>query len=281
MSIEVKVVSLAETFYERIGVDFAHGHPDQRRAGRRPGRPGTTITGISNRNFSGNVVGLQTPGHRRRRTWTSRSGPTSFGRAVPPFGGFTNSFAGRRHRARAGVPERHPGVHVHGGRPGRPRTNVMQAPKLTALNGTAASMTVGDLQFFVTGITPVVVNGQLVFVPQNVPFLVGITQPIPPNASIQNGLLNFTPTAPQTPGLGPVHPAGGVGRPAVRPAEHSAVVHEPDQRDAAVPVTTFITPVFEGGTRASRSRSRSSCSSRGSPPWRPRPWSWCRTAARW
>jgi hypothetical protein len=40
--------------------------------------------------------------------------------------------------------------------------------------------------------------GELVFTPMSVPYAVGITQPIPPNASIQNGLLNFTPTGVET-----------------------------------------------------------------------------------
>jgi hypothetical protein len=40
--------------------------------------------------------------------------------------------------------------------------------------------------------------GELVFTPMGVPYAVGITQPIPPNASIQNGLLNFTPTGVET-----------------------------------------------------------------------------------
>ena len=43
------------------------------------------------------------------------------------------------------------------------------------------------------------VYGELVFVPMGVPYAVEITQPIPPNASIQNGLLNFTPTDPMPP----------------------------------------------------------------------------------
>jgi hypothetical protein len=41
--------------------------------------------------------------------------------------------------------------------------------------------------------------GGLVFTPMGVPNATGISQPIPPNASIQNGLLNFTPTVTQPP----------------------------------------------------------------------------------
>lgn len=37
------------------------------------------------------------------------------------------------------------------------------------------------------------VTPELIFTPMGVPFQTGITQPIPPNAIIQNGLINFTP----------------------------------------------------------------------------------------
>ena len=50
------------------------------------------------------------------------------------------------------------------------RVNVMQAPKLTLFNGQTATLTVNDLQFFVTNVTVLSVNGQIVFIPNNSPF---------------------------------------------------------------------------------------------------------------
>jgi type II secretory pathway component GspD/PulD (secretin) len=245
VSIEVKVVSLAETFYERIGVDFAMGIPTNAKPVGGP-TTGNTISGISDRNFSGNVIGLQVP----RVPTPDLDIPiraTSFARAVPPFGGFNNSFAdGGISLGLAFLSDIQVQMFLEAAQ-GDTRTNVMQAPKLTALNGTSASMTVGDFQFFVTGIQVASVNGQLVFTPQNVPYAVGITQPIPPNASIQNGLLNFTPTAPQTPGLGLfIQPVVSADRRFVRlniQQSFTNLISGTQQ----IPITTIITPVFENG----------------------------------
>jgi type II secretory pathway component GspD/PulD (secretin) len=245
VSIEVKVVSLAETFFERIGVDFSMGIPTNAKPVGGPAT-GTTVFSTSNRNFSGNVIGLQTPGVPTPDLDIPIRA-TSFPRAVPPFGGFNNSFAdGGISLGLAFLSDIQVQMFLEAAQ-GDTRTNVMQAPKLTALNGTAASMTVGDFQFFLTGIQVASVAGQLVFTPQNVPYAVGITQPIPPNASIQNGLLNFTPTAPQTPGLGLfIQPVVSADRRFVRlniQQSFTNLISGTQQ----IPITTIITPVFENG----------------------------------
>jgi type II secretory pathway component GspD/PulD (secretin) len=246
VSIEVKVVSLAETFFERIGVDFSMGIPTNAKPTGGPGTGTTFPLAISNRNYSGNVVGTQIPGVPTPDLDIPIRA-TSFGRAVPPFGGFNNSFAdGGISLGLAFLSDIQVQMFLEAAQ-GDTRTNVMQAPKLTALNGTAASMTVGDYQFFLTGITVSSVSGQLVFTPQNVPYAVGITQPIPPNASIQNGLLNFTPTQPQTPGLGLfIQPVVSADRRFVRlniQQSFTNLITGTQQ----VPITTIITPVFENG----------------------------------
>jgi type II secretory pathway component GspD/PulD (secretin) len=114
------------------------------------------------------------------------------------------------------------------------RTNVMQAPKLTLFNGQTSTVEVQDFQFFVTGVTVASVNGQIVFVPQNQPFPVG-----------QSGL-----------GL---TGAGGVGIQmtiqAVVSADRRYVRLSLTQNLSSLasatvplfPVTTFVTPTFEGG----------------------------------
>jgi type II secretory pathway component GspD/PulD (secretin) len=245
VSIEVKVVSLAETFFERIGVDFSMGIPTNAKPIGGP-LTGTTVFSTSNRNFTGNVIGLQTPGVPTPDLDIPIRA-TSFNRAIPPFGGFNNTFAdGGIALGLAFLSDIQVQMFLEAAQ-GDTRTNVMQAPKLTALNGTAASMTVGDFQFFLTGITVTNVAGQLVFTPQNVPYAVGITQPIPPNASIQNGLLNFTPTAPQTPGLGLfIQPVVSADRRFVRlniQQSFTNLISGTQQ----IPITTIITPVFENG----------------------------------
>jgi type II secretory pathway component GspD/PulD (secretin) len=248
VSIEVKVVSLNENFYERIGVDFAMGIPTNAKpkGGLVNGAIGRSVTGVSDTDFGGNVVGLQLP----RVPTPDLDIPiraTSFGRAVPPFGGFTNSLEeGGISLGLAFLSDIQVSMFLEAAQ-GDTRSNVMQAPRLTAMNGTSASMTVGDFQFFMTGITPVMVGGQLVFVPNNVPFQVGITQPVPPNVSVQNGLLNFTPTAPQTPGLGLfIQPVVSADRRFVRLNIQQSFVSLVSGT-IGVPITTVITPVFENG----------------------------------
>jgi len=245
VSIEVKVVSLSETFFERIGVDFAMGIPTNASPVGGP-LTGTQIGGRLSRNFGGNVLGLQLPGVPTPDLDIPIRA-TSFPRAVPPFGGFNNTFTdGGVSLGLAFLSECQVQMFLEAAQ-GDTRTNVMHAPKLTALNGTSASMTVGDFQFFLTGITPVQVAGQLVFVPQNVPFLTGTAQPIPPNLSIQNGNLNFTPTSPQTPGLGLfIQPVVSADRRFVRlniQQSFTSLISGIQQ----VPITTIITPQFENG----------------------------------
>ena len=92
VSIEVKVVSLAETFFERIGVDFSMGIPTQRQAGRRAGRPGRPCPRDRNRNFRRQRGRVADARACRRRTWTSRSGPrASAGRCRRSAGSSTRS----------------------------------------------------------------------------------------------------------------------------------------------------------------------------------------------
>ena len=119
VSIEVKVVSLAETFYERIGVDFSMGIPTNARPIGGPRRQ--TISGSAGSTAATSAA-----------TWSAcrpRGMPTpdldipiratSFGRAVPPFGGFSELVRRTAASPRPGVPERHPGADVPGSGPGR------------------------------------------------------------------------------------------------------------------------------------------------------------------
>jgi type II secretory pathway component GspD/PulD (secretin) len=101
------------------------------------------------------------------------------------------------------------------------RTNIMQAPKLTMFNGQTATINIQDQQFFVTSVTVAQSGGQVVFVPQNTPFPLGVFMAIQPvvtadrrfvRMNLQPSLTNLT----------------------------SALV-------PLFPITTFITPVFEGG----------------------------------
>src|SRR6185369_14061725 len=103
------------------------------------------------------------------------------------------------------------------------RTNVMQAPKLTLFNGQTSTINVSDQQFFVTNVNVVGFGGQIVFVPTNNPFPLGVQLTIQAVVSADRRFvrLNLAPTLSNI---------------------ASAIV-------PLFPVTTFITPVFEGGAQ--------------------------------
>ncbi|WP_020469063.1 hypothetical protein [Zavarzinella formosa] len=239
VSIEVKVVALGETFYERIGVDFAMGI--RTNASPIASGPGTVVGAPNNQSFSGNVVGLQTPGVPTPDL-NIPIRATSFSKAVPPFGGFTNSFAdGGLSLGLAFLSDIQVQMFLEAAQ-GDTRTNVLQAPKITSLNGTAAIISVNDFQFFLTGMQVTSVAGQLVFTPQNIPFPVGTstqtpTSPLNPTPSLTSNLPGITLS---------VQPVVSADRRFVRMNIQQSFINL-ISGTAQVPITTIITPVFENG----------------------------------
>jgi type II secretory pathway component GspD/PulD (secretin) len=245
VTIELKVVSLSETFYERIGVDFSmgirtNGSTTDPRGLSSPPQP------ISRTGYNGNVIGLQAPGVPTPELDIPIRA-TSFARAVPPFGGFGNSFAdGGLSLGLAFLSELQVQMFLEAAQ-GDTRTNVMQAPKVTAFNGASAQITVGDFQFFLTGVTVQAVGGQLLFTPNNVPFFIGSANPLPPNTTVQNGVINFQPTQTQTPGLLLfVQPVVTADRRFVRLNIRQEFVNLVSGTQQ-IPLTTIITPTFDNG----------------------------------
>jgi hypothetical protein len=106
------------------------------------------------------------------------------------------------------------------------RVNVMQAPKLTLFNGQTATLTVSDSQFFVTNVTVISVNGQIVFIPNNT-LLPG------PNT-------NFAIT---------IQGVVSADRRFVRLNMPITMAAETGATVPLFPFTTFVTPVFEGGSQ--------------------------------
>lgn len=106
---------------------------------------------------------------------------------------------------------------------GNVHCNVMQAPKLTTFDGQVATVSVCDQKFFVTGVEAVTVKGQVVCVPQN-----------------------------KTAGLGDAITLCGRLTPDLKGVNlrvHAARTRLLDPKVELVPVTTMITPVFEGGSQ--------------------------------
>ena len=130
MAVEIRIVSLSESWYERMGVDFSMNiktHTASFEPALTQIDPSTGTAGvfrptpfINDINNKGVTVGLSPAG-----TFTPDLDvpirPKTFEMAVPPFGGYPNTPGQQRwNRAGARVPERYPGLHVHGGRRGRP-----------------------------------------------------------------------------------------------------------------------------------------------------------------
>jgi type II secretory pathway component GspD/PulD (secretin) len=75
------------------------------------------------------------------------------------------------------------------------RVNVMQAPKLTMFNGQTATITVADVQFFQTNVTPAfTAAGQLYFIPGNQPFPLGVMLFVVPTISADRRFVRLTLT---------------------------------------------------------------------------------------
>ena len=225
VAVEVRLISLSETFFERIGLDFALNikTDNSTKAFEQALSTGVfkPIGQLNDLNTKGVVVGL-TPAGTFTRDLDIPIRSTSFGYAIPPFGGYPASpgFDGGLSLGLAFLNEIQVYMFMEAAQGDR-RTNVMQAPKLTLFNGQTSTITVGAQQFFVTNVSVVAANGQLVFVPNNQPFPLNINLPIQAVVSADRRFvrLNISPTLTNL---------------------SSALV-------PLFPITTFITPTFEGG----------------------------------
>jgi Flp pilus assembly secretin CpaC len=105
------------------------------------------------------------------------------------------------------------------------RANVMQAPKVTMFNGQTSVVSVTDQQYFVTGVKTVeaCANKQTVFVPVNQPFELGVKFALQPTVSADRRSVDLDVKA--------------------------NLANLASENVPVFPVTTFVTPVFEGGAQ--------------------------------
>jgi len=241
IAVEIRIVSLSETWYERLGVDFSMNiktHNTSFEPALTQVDPNTGLTGvfrpipyINDNNFKGITVGL-TPAGTFTGDLDVPIRPNTFNRAIPPFGGYPNT-PGDNGGIGFGLAFLND-IQVYmflEAAQGDRRVNVMQAPKLTLFNGQTATLSVNNLQFFVTNVTVVSVNGQLVFIPQNTP-LPG------PGGFANGGQLDIAIQAVVSADRRFVR----LNLPVTMAAQTGATV-------PLFPITTFITPVFEGGSQ--------------------------------
>jgi type II secretory pathway component GspD/PulD (secretin) len=241
IAVEIRIVSLSEAWYERLGVDFQMNIKTHN-TGLEPMLtqidPNTNLAGvfapipfINDQNFNGATVGLSPAG-----TFTGDLGvpirPNTFNRAIPVFGGFPNTPGDNGGIAfgLAFLNDIQVSLFMEAAQGDR-RMNIMQAPKLTLFNGQTSTLTVSNLEFFVTNVSVVSVNGQLVFVPQNTP--------LPGLGGLQTGgSLSIT-----------VQGVVSADRRFVRLNLPVTMAAQTGATVPLFPVTTFITPVFEGGSQ--------------------------------
>jgi type II secretory pathway component GspD/PulD (secretin) len=233
VSVEVRIITLAETFFERIGLDFAlNVKTDKGTAQYEPQlvtgqfKPNGQVNDFSPRNFLAGITGIGNSANNVGSLTSDLDIPirsSSFQYAIPPFAYPNNpGMNGGLSLGLAFLSDIQVYMFMEAAQGDR-RTNVMQAPKLTLFNGQTSTINVNDQQFFVTNVNVVGFGGQIVFVPVNNPVPLGVQLAIQAVVSADRRFvrLNLSPTLSNL---------------------ASATV-------PLFPVTTFITPVFEGGAQ--------------------------------
>ncbi len=179
VAVEIRLISIAEGFFERIGVNFNVNIVNNK--GTQKFQPMITSGNFQPAGFINDfspdkfLSGLTPAG-----TFTSDLGipitTSSYGMAIPPFGGFPNIPGGNGgiDLGLAFLSDIQVFMFLEAAQ-GDQRTNVMQAPKITLFNGQLATLIVSDQQFFVTSASVTVVNGSPVFIPNNQLFPTGVT----------------------------------------------------------------------------------------------------------
>jgi len=232
VAVEVRMINVSESFYERIGIDFninIKTDPYTRRYEpqlvTQQFKPPFYVNDFSPQNF---FSGL-TPANGKTGNFAAFTSDLdipiqadTFTKAIPPFGNFPNApgMDGGLSLGLAFLSDIQVFMFMEAAQ-GDKRINVMQAPKLTMFNGQTATISVQDQQYFVTSITVAQANGQVVFVPQNIPLPLGVFLTVQPVISADRRFVRMT-LAPNLTNLS------------------SATV-------PLFPITSFITPAFEGG----------------------------------
>jgi type II secretory pathway component GspD/PulD (secretin) len=224
VAIEVRFITVAESFYERIGLNLNINIRNNEtryepQIVSQQFRPFGFINHFTPSRF---ISGL-TPGGTFTQDLNIPITQNSFQMDTPPFGQYP------------GIPGGNGGLSLGlaflsdievylfmEAAQGDQRTNVMQAPKLTLFNGQTSTLSVADSQFFVTSVTVGQLGGQVFFIPNN--------------NLIQTGGVNLSLNA-----------VISADRRFVRMSIAPTLVNLSSANVPLFPVTTFITPIFEGG----------------------------------
>ena len=184
VAVEIRFISIAEDFYERIGVDFNLNIKTDRNTQRfepqiQSGQYKPSGY-INDPNFDRMIAGI-TPSGNFTSDLDIPIKQTSYPLAMPSFGGYPGlPGAGGLAMGLAFLSDIQVFLFMEAVQGDR-RTNVMQAPKLTMFNGQNANIIVAENQFFVTGVNvSTLINGNITFAPQVQAFPFGVYMNVQP-----------------------------------------------------------------------------------------------------
>jgi type II secretory pathway component GspD/PulD (secretin) len=199
VSIEMRLVSVSESFFEFMGVNFdVNLQTPKSRNEADLVNSAFVQQPFVNRSLSGvnAVTGLQ-PSGTLTPDLNIPIKNTSFGFANPPFGGYPGTVGadGGLSLGLAFLSEIQVFMFMEAAQ-GDKRTQIMQAPKITVFNGQTAFLSVNQQQFFMTNMSVTLVNGQFVTTPVNSPIPLGVTMQVTPVVSADRRFvrLNLTPS---------------------------------------------------------------------------------------
>jgi type II secretory pathway component GspD/PulD (secretin) len=175
VSVEVRFISVAEDFFERVGVNFNMNIPTGNYRHEPALQTGAFVfdnTQFINTFRPGRFLAGMTPAGTLTPTLDIPITQNSFFQTVPTFGNYA---PGGLTMGLAFLSDIQVFLFLEAAQ-GDVRANVMQAPKLTLFNGQTATLNVFDQQSFVSGVQIAQVNGtgQFAIVPQNNPQFNGI-----------------------------------------------------------------------------------------------------------
>jgi type II secretory pathway component GspD/PulD (secretin) len=182
VAIEMRLVAVSESFFERIGLDFNvnivnHNHKYDNNLINGQFQPFGFINKFTPAGF---FSGL-TPANTLTPDLGIPLRQDSFAFTPPPFGypGVVGADGGLS-LGLAFLSDIQVFMFMEAAQGDR-RLNVMQAPKLTMFNGQTATLTVLDSQFFLTSVIPQFTpSGQLFFTPVNMPVPLGVALTVQP-----------------------------------------------------------------------------------------------------
>lgn len=259
VALEVRLISIAEDFYERIGLDFNLNIKTDRNTAKF--EPMITSgqykpAGYINDPYFRNMVGGISPAGAFTSDLDIPINQNSFNLTNPQFGNYLGAPGGGINMGLAFLSDIQVFLFMEAAQ-GDQRTNVMQAPKLTLFNGQTATINVGDTQFFVMDVgVETLPNGNVTFQPRTQGYFNGIqltiqaiisadrrTVRLSPNIAMQNlvpGPVNLFPVVvpifPQ-PGINQINPAD--------PITFTQLIQQPVIQSISVQTTVAVP---DGGT---------------------------------